>query len=428
MPNFHDIYRRRLYRHFDSPLSLAEARALATSPRRVEGHSFLPFIRRDTFKICRNQEDGTVLKKPRILAYAGHADSAIYGWYGALLLQEYEKRLRDLQLGSVPVAYRRFSTPRCNIHFALNAFTYISQNTPCVAFGFDIKGFFDHIDHRLLRQAWCDILGHDWLIEGHHKVYSSLTRWASVEEKALYSALGAKWRKHPNEPSRLCTAEFFRSHIRDGMMIEVNRLAHGIPQGSPMSGVLSNIYMLPFDQTLQRLAALCGGFVQRYSDDILVVVPVSHRDEAIETVLTAAQERKLTVQDKKTDEVMFSGGILRAHERPPLQYLGLTFDGENILIRSNTLNRHYRKLRMYVRSSVKRAVNNPRHPGIYRRMLHRRFTHRGGRNFHTYVDRCRTICKSQSIKIQVRSAWVLISKWEQELLHTYRRGNQEHSA
>ena len=42
---------------------------------------------------------------------------------------------------------------------------------------------------------------------------------------------------------------------------------YGIPQGSPMSAILSNIYMLDFDKYCCELANNFGGIYRRYCDD-----------------------------------------------------------------------------------------------------------------------------------------------------------------
>ena len=57
--------------------------------------------------------------------------------------------------------------------------------------------------------------------------------------------------------------------------IHVNRnLENGIPQGSPISGVLANIYMMEFDLAMKHLIEEeNNGLYMRYSDDIIIVLP-----------------------------------------------------------------------------------------------------------------------------------------------------------
>ncbi len=413
MPVFAEGFRRRPYRHFDHALSPEGAEAIATNPARVAGHGFYPFLRRVLVVPRYRPNEHKVVAKERPVGYAAHSDAAVYGWYGALLQERYEADLVAQQLAHVPMAYRRFDPPECNIHFALRAFQFIASHRPCVVLAFDIKSFFDTLNHRLLLDTWRRVLGTDELPQDHYRVYRSLTHWSWVEEQTAYEALGQK-RRRCGQPTRLCSGEQFRALIRGGGLIRTNPQQHGIPQGSPMSGVLSNVYMLPFDARLRDFVARCGGFVQRYCDDILVVVPVEEQAAAIEAVTDAVRERRLAVQDDKTDIVTFPAVEANLRIGKPVQYLGLTFDGDRVLVRSQTLSRYHRRLREYLRLAGNRAAVNPARPAIYRRTLHRRFSHRGRRNFIAYGRRCAEITGSDGPRRQIGKHWRRISLWAEE--------------
>jgi len=78
-------------------------------------------------------------------------------------------------------------------------------------------------------------------------------------------------------PKQLCTAAQFRQKIAGGdgseSLSEVNLKTYGIPQGSPISDLLANVYLLEFDKSVRaRVDALLGSYF-RYSDDILIVCP-----------------------------------------------------------------------------------------------------------------------------------------------------------
>ena len=47
----------------------------------------------------------------------------------------------------------------------------------------------------------------------------------------------------------------------------------GVPQGSPISATLANIYMLSADKQLHEYVTSFGGFYMRYSDDFMIVLP-----------------------------------------------------------------------------------------------------------------------------------------------------------
>jgi retron-type reverse transcriptase len=54
----------------------------------------------------------------------------------------------------------------------------------------------------------------------------------------------------------------------------------GIPQGSPISALLSNIYMFSFDKHMKNYVDSIGGKYFRYCDDMLLIVPSEYRDTA----------------------------------------------------------------------------------------------------------------------------------------------------
>ena len=78
----HPWYKLRGYIHFDLPISIKQAEAIATSPKRVKKHSFYPFISYEIkSKKVRRGDDGLSLKikeKIRPVSYAAHVDSHIY--------------------------------------------------------------------------------------------------------------------------------------------------------------------------------------------------------------------------------------------------------------------------------------------------------------------------------------------------------------
>lgn len=63
--------------------------------------------------------------------------------------------------------------------------------------------------------------------------------------------------------------------------IKPNLNHYGIPQGSPISGMLANLYMLEVDKNINELVKAYCGFYMRYSDDFMVVLPNSPDSEAL---------------------------------------------------------------------------------------------------------------------------------------------------
>ncbi|WP_412757969.1 hypothetical protein [Legionella bozemanae] len=150
-------FKQRNYIHFDSPLSLKNTIKLVTNPACIIKHSFYPFIK-DT--LCEKKINSTLERdiKKRPVLYASHADSHIYSYYAHLLSEKYEKFLLNKDLANHVLAFRKIPKPQseknmCNIDFANYAFKEIVSRGNCVALVIDIKGFFDNLDHEILKKT-----------------------------------------------------------------------------------------------------------------------------------------------------------------------------------------------------------------------------------------------------------------------------------
>jgi hypothetical protein len=289
------------YPHFDTQLSVPDAISLATNPDAVVAHKFYPFIlytNRWT-RFAKRGEDGDVKKRP--IRYASRGDAYIFAYYRHLITQEYEKALSKNLLGESVIAYRRIlnsdGTGKCNIHFARDAFEKIANLENCFVVALDISSFFESLDHNLIKSIWCGLLNVKKLPEDHFKIFRAVTRYAVVEKQAVYERLGyygpklkSKSGKVTNGylvpynkmPKQLCTGKIFRQKIagRDGSknLINVNLKTHGIPQGSPISDLIANMYLLNFDCAVRKIMDALGGSYLRYSDDILLIAPGGEKE------------------------------------------------------------------------------------------------------------------------------------------------------
>src|SRR5690606_34005285 len=115
---------------------------------------------------------------------------------------------------------------------------------------------------------------------------------------------------------KICEAEEFRNSIRSAGLIQVNGSGKGIPQGSPMSALLSNIYMLTFDKEMSEATRYAAGYYRRYCDDILVVVKAELVADFKRLVEDKLANLRLTMQPAKTLECQFTPLADK-----PLQYL-----------------------------------------------------------------------------------------------------------
>lgn len=57
-------------------------------------------------------------------------------------------------------------------------------------------------------------------------------------------------------------------------MIVKNPNSYGIPQGSPISALLANVYMLDVDKKVYEIVAAQNGMYMRYSDDFIIILPI----------------------------------------------------------------------------------------------------------------------------------------------------------
>ncbi|MBD2304003.1 group II intron reverse transcriptase domain-containing protein [Chroococcidiopsis sp. FACHB-1243] len=397
-------FKTRGYIHFDSRVSRIFAEKYVWQIKNIETHSFLPFLSYKK-KACRyKSKDGKTEQKKRKILYASHLDSHIYAWYSYCLSQQYEQTVQKQSLNECVLAYRTLG--RCNIDFSKEVFDEASKRTPCTAIAFDISSFFDSIDHKILKNAWCSLLGVTELPLDHYKVYKSITKYAYADRDTVFQEFKIE-NKQLALQQRICSSQEFRERIRGKGLIQTNKTACGIPQGSPISAILSNVFLIEFDRLMTQIANDTGGIYRRYCDDILLICQPDNTED-IKTFVAeeiSKYSEKLFLNHNKTEICEFrrdSHGYVVG--LPPLQYLGFTFDGQRRLIRSQALARYYRKMKAGVRATVKVALKSEKSQ-VYRKTLYEKYTHLGRRNFITYAMRAAEIMESDAIRRQVRSHW-----------------------
>ena len=396
------LRKKQGYKHFDAPLKSKDCERLVSDPDAVSKHAFFPFLRLDIVRPrIKRLATGKLQKssKVRDIRYASHADAAIYAYYNFVLAELYERALALEGLQENVIAFRQLG--KSNVEFAKEAFDWVAANTPCTALGFDVKDFFGSLDHALLKSAWAGLLGEAALPSDHYAVYRSLTRHASVELIEARKALGIS-RSALEKKEKICEAVEFRSSIRAAGLIQVNGSGKGIPQGSPMSALLSNVYMLSFDKEMSEAARFVGGYYRRYCDDILVVVKAEHVTDFKQLVEDKLAALRLTMQSAKTLECTFAPLADK-----PLQYLGLVFDGNRILLRSSGVARYYKKMRAGVRQYTKAKTMDGGTPLAVQRQkrLLRQYTEHAPefqRSYPSYVKRVSAATGSPAILQQLR--------------------------
>lgn len=405
----------RNYAHFDDPLGEAQLGALIITPESVAKNSFLPLLgyEKTSRKIDFDVFPPLAIQKSRPIRYAGHLDSAIYATYALALSERYEDVLARQGIGDVVLAYR--GGIGYNVPFARSLFNEIGERGDCLVLCLDLSKFFDTLDHKILRSRLLSVLEADRLSDDWHAIIQRLTRFEYVDAEALTKRLGkAKGR-------RICGVDTFREVVRP--LIQRNANPRGIPQGTPLSGLLANIYMLDFDATLRGWVHERGGSYRRYSDDIAVVLPTPDLEADFMAFIREQVSRigLILNEDKtcRTEFVRVSGQPVPVGDQ--LQYLGFTFDGNNIRIRPESMKAFYARMKRNVRRYVRAAKRKGIAPDqIRRRVIVGRFTHWGdNRNFVQYAYRAARELDSTAIRRQLRNHVSILDRYWQKMIDKY---------
>lgn len=406
------IREERLYKHFDARamFSVSDVQQMV-SVERLSNHSFWPFLRS---KIAerRHREDKATGRiyfepKPRPICYASHKDAIVFSWLNWRLQQGYEGFISGSATEISSIAYRELgkSTPQ----FVLEVARHILRQPQSVAVvSMDISGFFDSLNHDLLLERWGRVLAQ----EVHHtsvdaKLAKYLTSYDYVSKERLLQLMEDNG-MFPDK-GRICQPFEFR-HLKKLVggtkLVEKNINTFGIPQGSPASATLSNIYMIDFDARVNEYAAnQAVGMYRRYSDDILVVCQIDEVDSMVSFLTSLAEANRLTINESKTQIRYFikNGPSCLCFDQDKLSdldYLGILFDGNRFLLRGATLARYHRKLKR----AARQAVYYQKKAGFAappRRQMYKRFSAYGDQNFLTYAQGAAEILNSPNIRRQI---------------------------
>ncbi|GIP11281.1 reverse transcriptase/maturase family protein [Paenibacillus macerans] len=405
------IAKYRGYAHFDRRLSKEEAWGYVSDPEKIKTHGFFPFIRY-TITIKKYSKKKGRTTKRRVVCYSAHKDRYIYQFYSFLLNQEYNKRVKSDGLNYCAIAYRN-NLGKNNIDFAKKAFDKIKQLGTCYIIIGDFTSFFDKLDHKYLKERICDLLQTDKLSEDYYAVYKNITKFSTWDLSDLLKDNGL-----PNN-----TYGIRRFNKRDIALplgeyktlkrkrIKPNKNSFGIPQGSAISAVLSNIYMLEFDAKINSYVSHKNGLYMRYSDDFIIVVPKygsTTFDKVYETLMSIIGETpSLELEPNKTQlfefelgeisSIEIKGDTIHESKKKRINYLGFSFDGNVVTIRDKTISKYYNKLNRNIRRIIKSEDDTETQKIIKRIRLYKKFGyHANGvnnknRNFLTYIDRTESI-------------------------------------
>lgn len=339
------------YAHFDLRVSLSmpSIRKYVMDRTKIVTHSFYPFIHFEK-KNSRYGKKGP--KKPRELYYCSHLDRCVYQRYAFLLNYQYNIWACENNIDDVAIAYRD-SLGKNNIDFAKDAFDAIRSFPQCFILVGDFTNFFDNLEHQYLKKMMCEVLGVERLPQDYFSVFKNITRFSSWDWKDIVKAAGENIaergvRKKINSKETVLTKEQFQKNKKD---IKKNISGVGVPQGSPISAVLSNIYMIKFDKDIKRYVTSKGGIYMRYSDDFIIVLPYERDAEIADFtsyIFSYVESMKglIDLQKEKTSCYTYKDKVIYEGDQPSsINYLGFLFDGKNIRIRPRAITKYYYRMR-----------------------------------------------------------------------------------
>lgn len=339
------------YAHFDLRVSLSmpSIRKYVMDRTKIVTHSFYPFIHFEK-KNSRYGKKGP--KKPRELYYCSHLDRCVYQRYAFLLNYQYNIGACENNIDDVAIAYRD-SLGKNNIDFAKDAFDAIRSFPQCFILVGDFTNFFDNLEHQYLKKMMCEVLGVERLPQDYFSVFKNITRFSSWDWKDIVKAAGENIaergiRKKINSKDTVLNKEQFQESKKD---IKKNVSGVGVPQGSPISAVLSNIYMIEFDKDIKRYVASKGGIYMRYSDDFIIVLPYERDTEIVDFtsyIFSYVESMKglVDLQKEKTSCYTYKDEVIYEGDQPSsINYLGFLFDGKNIRIRPRAITKYYYRMR-----------------------------------------------------------------------------------
>lgn len=383
------------YTHFDRRISLDNFWEKVINPDKVARHAFYPFIH--YIKKDRKIRNGKSLKpKERDIYYASHKDSWIYRYYAFLLNEKYNERAVLDQIDDNSVAYRNNHPGKNNVDYSLRALEFIKEQRKCMIMIGDFTHFFDNLEHSYLKKRICDLLEVERLPEDFYTVYKSITGFSYVDMDDLlrYNHLeeNSAGRKQLNKKKYVMTESELRK-FKDKIKKHTNN--KGIPQGSPISAVLANVYMVEVDKQIRDYIQKRNGFYMRYSDDFIAVIPDADEEEIsmcyeyVRELLNYAG--KIELQKEKTKIFRYEDNCImncaskifkdQENGKNVVEFLGLSFDGETIRIRDRTITRYYNKVYRKARNIVKSDWRTSKGNKITGERLYKIYSVRGSVNY-----------------------------------------------
>ena len=366
---------RRGYAHFDSKnihLGLTEIQEYVCDQEKIAHHSFYPFIQYIAKQRKAIKKDGqlTFKDKERMISYSSHKDNCIYQRYAFLINQYYNQFSREHGLDGVAVAYRD------NLHkaphkLAAEAFEFIEKQQSCFIMVSDFSNFFDKIQHAYLKRRLCQLMGVDGLPADYYQVFKNITKYGKcqltdiLKVRNITGNIEIARKKLAKEHAKALNKEQFEAFKHK---ITKNKEAYGTPQGSPLSAVLANVYMMEYDLEMNGLAQSLGGKYMRYSDDTIMILPIKDQEEVeryfqIVQEIWSHYEGLVELQPNKTKQYYYENGtVVPVSEGTNsfIDFLGLRLTSKGIAIKPKCFTKYHHRMQgkaKTIKRQRKRGMN-----------------------------------------------------------------------
>ncbi|QXN87205.1 hypothetical protein KV134_01615 [Tetragenococcus halophilus] len=403
-----DKFKPKSYLHFDYKTNYDQVRNRVGNPSWVEKHGFFPFIHKEkvTVKYIGNPQEATK-EKIRDLYRASHIDSFIYSYYAEKLSYYYDIYAKKYGIDESVIGYRK-NKGKSNIDYAAESFDFINNCESAYILLGDFEHFFDTLNHDYLKERLIEVLMGQYgrsLPLDWYKIFRSLTKFSWVNQKDLDKLFGSEIEQYKSKMKKyFYSTEEFRKFRRQDKSVHTNKEKFGIPQGTAISALFSNVYMIEFDRRLKEFVEKCDGKYFRYADDFILIIPSKNMEKQQFISLTdklikfSEEEAKLTIQKEKTKSYVFKANSVYTldNKESIIDYLGFTFDGYNVRMRQKSVSKFYRKLNKAIINAKKRSIKKNSSSLIGKRSIYRYYSDLGESdkmgskfgNFITYAKRC----------------------------------------
>ena len=434
------IYKVKKYPHFDNKIHWQDVRHEIENPDYIVHHAFYPFIHYvqempkypKNYLMSENSKQGKRDDpKERNIMYSAHFDRYIYEYYAYKVNQCYNKYAKENRINNCAVAYRNNHPGKNNIHYASSAFSAIRRMKDAMIIIGDFTHYFDQIKHDYLKKMLMRVMRVDQLPDDYYKVFRSITKhsWLELDDIRAYKGIG---RKEFNKLDRIFTPDELRMYKKG--RLKRNKNDYGIPQGSAISAVFSNVYLIEFDCMLNDYITGMNGFYCRYCDDFIIVVPWGTEEKRIEIIdyIFSAVKRipNLKLEPSKTQVFHYADQCIEgvsSHylgcdmpEKNFIAYLGFAFDGKTVTIRSKTIAKYYERMYRKIDGITRNNGFTRFGHRIPMHNLYRLYSYKGKRvdkrkrkkgNFLSYVDRALEVFgPEESIDRDTKHAWGKMQK------------------